>query len=301
MLPVLLYCEERLEEPLRLAELAAIAGYSPHHFHRVFCTVVGEAPKAYLRRLRLERAVYRLKVSLDSVLRVALESGFATHETFTRAFVRRFDVSPSEFRSLLRSYRAHAEAAMGSRTFDGFTQETPLTLRFDLNKTVVTVQRTPARHLLFRRYYGYERLLDGRKDFLGLWDELLAYADSREISYVPETLIGITHDDPYVTEEDRIRFDACLSIAGPVEVEYPLGYRYLPSDLCVVRRHTGGLEEIAQTFAQIGVAWLPAGGYELRAAPPFEMYHCTRTSAGALERQATDACVPLVPSHITEV
>jgi len=140
VLPVLLHCEDHLEEPLTLPALAAIAGFSPHHFHRVFHSVTGEAPKQYLRRLRLERAVHRLKVTPDNVLRIALESGFATHETFTRAFVRQFGISPSEFRAVLREYRKCVEDAMGSRAFAGFTEDTPLTLRFDLFKDPVTVE-----------------------------------------------------------------------------------------------------------------------------------------------------------------
>ena len=141
VLPVLIHCEEHLDEPLSLAELGAMAGFSPYHFHRVFRHVTGEAPKEYLRRLRLERAVYRLKVSPDNVLQIALEAGFSTHETFTRAFTRRFGITPSEFRGVLREYRECVDDAMGSRTFAGFTDETPLTLRFDLQKEPVTVRK----------------------------------------------------------------------------------------------------------------------------------------------------------------
>lgn len=296
VLPVLLHCEEHLEDDLGLVELAAIAGFSPHHFHRVFRSVMGEAPKEYLRRLRLERAVHRLKVSPDDVLRIALESGFATPETFTRAFVRRFDIRPSEFRTVMRAYREHVEIAMGSRTFAGFTDETPLTLRFDLVKDPVTVARTPPRHLLFVRYHGFEHLLAGGRGFLSLWDRLFAYADAHGIEYAPELLVGITHDDPYVTDEPKIRFDACLPVAGRVVADHPVGYRYLPPDLCVVRRHTGGLEEIAKTFANIGVEWFPAGGYGLRARPPFEVYRCVITTGGRIERLHTDAFVPLEPT-----
>lgn len=296
VLPVLVHCEEHLEEPLSLAGLAAIAGFSPHHFHRVFHSVTGEAPKEYLRRLRLERAVYRLKVRPDNVLQIALESGFATHETFTRAFVRRFDMSPSTFRAVLREYRECVEDAMGSRTFAGFTEETPLTLRFDLLKDPVTVERTPPRHLLFIRHYGYEHLLAGGRAFLSLWDELFTYADAHGIHYSPELLVGITHDDPYVTDERRIRFDACLPVAAPMKASHPVHYRYLPPGLCVTRRHSGGLEEIAKTFAYIGVAWLPSGEYGLRAAAPFEIYHCRRAPDGRIERLYTDAFVPLEPT-----
>ena len=156
------WVEERLEEPVTLACIARVAGLSPHHFHRVFRAVVGENPKAHLRRLRLERAAYRLKVSSDTVLDIALESGFTTPETFTRAFVRRFELSPSEYRRMVRSYREYADVARQSRTFEGFTAETPLTLRFDLDAAPVWVERTSELHLLALRHRGYGGLGIGR-------------------------------------------------------------------------------------------------------------------------------------------
>ncbi|SFS14185.1 AraC family transcriptional regulator [Microbacterium sp. cf046] len=300
LLPVLLHCEQHLDERLTLRELAAIAGFAPHHFHRIFRHVTGEAPKEYLRRLRLERAVYRLKGSPDNVLRIALESGYATHETFTRAFVRQFDMSPSEFRSVLREYRECVDDAMGSVTFEGFTEHTPLTLRFDLRKDPVTVERTPARHLLFVRHHGYEDLVAPGRPFLSLWDGLFAYADANRIAYSPDVLVGIAHDDPYVTEERRIRFDACLQVGEPMTAQHPVDYRFMPAGLCVARRHCGGLEEIAKTFSYIGVEWLPSGDCGLSAAPPFEVYHCTRAADGRLERVCTDAYVPLEPALRTQ-
>ncbi|MDQ4045389.1 MAG: AraC family transcriptional regulator [Chloroflexota bacterium] len=294
VLQVLVHIEDHLDDPLPLAQLAAVAGFSPHHFHRIFQNVTGEAPKEYLRRLRLERAVARLKVSPDNVLQIALEAGFKTHETFTRAFTRRFGINPSEFRGVLRAYREAVSDAMGSRTFAGFTEETPLTLRFDMQREPVTVERTPPRHLLFVRHYGFENLLAGEEEFLSLWDPLFEYADAHHLDYSAELLVGITHDDPYVTEESKIRFDACLPISGPMHVSHPIGYRFQEAGLCVARRHFGGREEIAKTFAYIGVEWLPSDNYCLRAAAPFELYSCGQTD-GRLERICTDAYVPLEP------
>jgi len=294
VLPVLVHIEDHLDEPLPLAELADIAGFSPHHFHRIFRHVTGEAPKEYLRRLRLERAVSRMKVSPDNVLQIALEAGFKTHETFTRAFARRFGINPSEFRGVLRAYRGSAFEEMRSRTVAGFTGETPLTLRFDMRRESVTVEKTPPRHLLFIRHHGYENLLAGSQTFLSLWDDLFEYADAHDLEYSPELLVGVTHDDPYVTDEDRIRFDACLPVTGSLDASYPFGYRFQQPGLCVARRHHGGLEEIAKTFAYIGVEWLTSGNYSLRATAPFEIYHCKQVN-GRLERISTDAYVALEP------
>jgi AraC family transcriptional regulator len=60
---------------------------------------VGETPKQYTQRLRLERAAARLAASDDSVIDVALEAGFTSHEVFTRAFRRHFGRTPARYRA----------------------------------------------------------------------------------------------------------------------------------------------------------------------------------------------------------
>lgn len=292
--------EDRLEEPLSLADIAAVAGLSPHHFHRVFRAVVGENPKAFLRRLRLERAVYRLKVSTDTVLHVALESGFATPETFTRAFVRRFEITPSEYRKMLRAYREYADVAQQSETSAGVAEETPLTLRFDLDAAPVWVERTPERHLLVLRHRGYDVLGIEHASVLP-WEQLRAFARERGIAHSFDRLVGITHDDPYVVDDEQIRFDAGILIAAPMDPPHPFTYRRMPAQLCVVHRHTGGAEQIAKTFAAIGVQWMPSAGWRLRCAPPFEIHHIVQDAKSAARISCTDAYVPLdrQPDHHT--
>jgi AraC family transcriptional regulator len=86
LIATLVYIQTHLEDELTLERLAGRAGFSPFHFHRVFSEFVGEPVKEYIRRLRLERGAYRLKISQDPIVRIALDSGFKTHETFTRAF-----------------------------------------------------------------------------------------------------------------------------------------------------------------------------------------------------------------------
>jgi AraC family transcriptional regulator len=294
LLPVLVFIEDHLDEPLPLDRLAALAGFSPHHFHRVFQHVTGEAPKEYLRRLRLERAVYRLKASPDNVLQIALAAGFKTHETFTRAFTRQFNIHPSQFRHVLKEYRASVDETMTAHTYEGFTPETPLTLRFNMQKEALSVAHMPAQHLIFIRYKGYETLLSGSQDFLDLWAPLFEFAEAQGLEYSHENLIGITHDDPYVTSEANIRFDACLPIRSRVAASHPVGYRLLQPGLCVARRHFGGIEEIAKTFVYIGVEWLPGNDFCLRAAAPFEIYRC-KQRGNHLEQLHTDAYVPLEP------
>src|SRR5262249_26256763 len=91
----LVYIQGRLDEELELAELAGVAAFSPFHFHRIFRGLVGESVKEYVRRLRLERAARCLKQESRPVTEIALQAGFETHESFTRAFTAMFGESPS--------------------------------------------------------------------------------------------------------------------------------------------------------------------------------------------------------------
>ena len=60
--------------------------------------LLGEAPGSHQRRVRLDRGAWLLLTSNKTVLDIALETGFESHETFTRAFRTRFGETPSSFR-----------------------------------------------------------------------------------------------------------------------------------------------------------------------------------------------------------
>jgi AraC family transcriptional regulator len=103
LLSLLRHVKERLDGDVSLDALAARSGWSAYHFHRAFRRFVGETPKAYTLRLRLDRAAARLAIGTDRVTDVALDSGFGSHESFTRAFARRYGRSPERYRAATRS------------------------------------------------------------------------------------------------------------------------------------------------------------------------------------------------------
>ena len=53
---VLDHIQSHLADPLDLQRLAAVACFSPFHFHRLFRAWMGETLQAFVQRLRLERA-----------------------------------------------------------------------------------------------------------------------------------------------------------------------------------------------------------------------------------------------------
>ncbi len=94
------YIRAHISEPLDRETLAAVAGFSIPHFHRVFTAHVGESAISYIRRLRLERAARKLRMGAVDITEVALAAGYDTHAAFGKAFKQQFGLSPSEFRQL---------------------------------------------------------------------------------------------------------------------------------------------------------------------------------------------------------
>ncbi len=79
-------------------DLAARVHLSRFHMDRVVSAVAGEPPATLRRRVLLERAAYQLSTTDRTVLRVALDAGYSSHEAFTRAFARAYGQTPAAWR-----------------------------------------------------------------------------------------------------------------------------------------------------------------------------------------------------------
>lgn len=265
LLRVLVYVQEHLDEKLGLEQLASLACFSPYHFHRIFKGMVGETLKEHIRRLRLERAASRLKRTTRPVTDIALDAGYESHEAFTRSFHSLFGLSPSGFRLSKRSRPAppspsgtHYTEGTASRRF----QTIPLKTR--AMKTMIK-QLQPFR-VAFMRHVGpysevghtWERLLPvlGKEGWLG-GDNLV---------------LGICHDDPELTPQDKIRYDACVSVDEHFQPQGDIGVQVIAGGDYVVTTHFGSYDRLGDTYSKLLGQWLPRSGRELRSAPCFEVY-----------------------------
>jgi AraC family transcriptional regulator len=103
--------------------MARKACFSRRQFHRLTLDVIGETPAAHQRRVRLDRAAWLLLTTRATVLDIALETGWESHEVFTRAFRAQFGTTPAAFRkdrgkALPRSLRAGFAIAVNAETRD---------------------------------------------------------------------------------------------------------------------------------------------------------------------------------------
>lgn len=96
------YIHEHWNEPLSLAYLADLAGYSPFHFARIFKQTTGLSPFYYVSSLRMHRAKELLLRTNLTVRDIALETGHQSLGTFTARFAERVGMPPARYRDSRR-------------------------------------------------------------------------------------------------------------------------------------------------------------------------------------------------------
>ena len=94
--------------PTRAEDMAAAAHLSRFHFERVIMAIAGESPTRFRARILLERAAHRMTTTDATLLDIAVEAGYSSHEAFTRAFRREYGVAPSVWRRRPARFRIAA-------------------------------------------------------------------------------------------------------------------------------------------------------------------------------------------------
>lgn len=94
------YIEESLSAQVTISDLCAETFYSPVHLQRIFLHTVGETIGQYLKGRRLSEAADRLATTSMPILGIALQFGYDSQESFTRAFRSKYFITPGKYRRL---------------------------------------------------------------------------------------------------------------------------------------------------------------------------------------------------------
>ena len=91
------YIEKHLCEKISFANIASASLFSPWYARRLFIEYTGLTPADYIRKLRLQKSVLRLRDNKTKILDVALDLGFGSVDGYQRAFKREFGCNPKEY------------------------------------------------------------------------------------------------------------------------------------------------------------------------------------------------------------
>lgn len=100
---VLEFVEAHLADPLSLDDLASLACLSAFHFSRLFREATGMPPHRYVRDRRIAAAKALLAKGHASLAQIALETGFGSQASFTRAFGKATGTTPGQHRAFARN------------------------------------------------------------------------------------------------------------------------------------------------------------------------------------------------------
>jgi AraC family transcriptional regulator len=95
---VIEYIDAHLDQDLTLAELAAVAQFSPSHFKALFKQATGMPVHRFVLERRVERARLRLLEGRKSNTDIALEAGFAHPSHMARSLRRLLGLTPAQLR-----------------------------------------------------------------------------------------------------------------------------------------------------------------------------------------------------------
>jgi AraC family transcriptional regulator len=254
--------------------LAATTRLSPSRFHAAFRERTGETVKQHTLRIRLERAALRLLTEQTSVSDIAFDLGFGTHETFTRAFRRRFGVPPSVYRRTPPSW-LHRPKGHG-----GIQEQASLS-----RVSLTTAVRMQPAHIAFVRHTGPYEDVDASQ-----FATVLDWASRRHLS--PIALCGIAHDAPGLTPPHLLRFDLGVHVSHRFRGTAEVSYQSLPARWCASTTYVGPFAGLADAYR---TAFLDAGrlrGFQLLGPPVEEIYATSALLAGA-HIQRTQILIPL--------
>jgi AraC family transcriptional regulator len=295
---VMEYIEHHYNEPINLEVMAELAHFSPFHFHRIFTVLIGETPANFFQRIRIEKAVQQLKdYPRKSISDIAFDCGYSSMALFSRTFRKHFGLSASEFRRQEKPmmvkngvYYSKMGQPMSkkSKIIVAANEELcPINYKqLIFMETKIIVKEMPEMQVIFCRHTG---AFDQIKQAYG---KLMQFAGPRGLLNAPDTkTLTVYHDDPSVTEIEKVRQSACLVVNQEVKVEGEIGKMTIPGGKYAVGHFEIFVHEFEQAWNTMCV-WFTESGYEPGAGNPYELYFSDCNSHPE-HKFIFDICIPV--------
>lgn len=243
------YINAHLNENITLEHLAEAAGYSKYYAARMFKELTGRTPFETIRAMRLTCAAQTLQTSDEKIVDVAMESGFDSHDGFTRAFSRQFSITPQKYHIqtppvkwfVHNPIEAYYILKEGKKIMENHPIQSTM---------VVTAVERPARKLILLRSVKATEYLSFCEemgcDWGGLLNSIPEKFDTAALLTLPQNLI----------KEGTGNTAAGVEVPLDYIKTIPEGYEMIELPPCTMLYFQGALYEDENDFGQaIGTLW----------------------------------------------
>ena len=155
-------------------------------------------------------------------------------------------------------------------------------------KSNIEVKEMPALDLIYVRHTGAYDQIEAA------YEKLFSWAGPRGLIKSSETkTVSVYHDDPKVTDIEKIRQSACIVVDKDTKTEGEVGKMTVDSGKYAVGRFEIGVEGFSKAWDTM-CHWLSESGYQPSDGNPYELYHNDHTQHP--ERKfILDICIPVKP------
>jgi AraC family transcriptional regulator len=264
---IISFIEHNSDKYISSKELEKISNSSYRNLQRIFKKVFNESTGAFQKRLKLENGYKKLIYTKSPVGDIAIEVGFESAQSFSKAFKKKFGIAPSAARN---------------------EKETLFTSFFPINKEDAHHIRYEIVYLKPRKVYfkAIQTNNYNNQDIDRLWDKI----DNDIKSDAAINYYGIIVDEPLITDSAKCRYEAAIDkevVRSDYFSKYIFGGNYAKVT------HKGSYDNIENTYRKVYSNWLFNSILEFDSSPIIEHYTVTNTNEKEENNFVTEILIPI--------
>lgn len=252
------YVNQHFKEEINIPIIEEICHYSYRNINRIFQAIHGETIGKYIKRIRLEKAAEYLKYSSAKIADIAFEVGFEDTASFSKAFKKKYDCTPSAFRNRCKTIQAITQQSLLAEA----VERVPLSFEIEI---------LPDFEILFLEYKGgYDNIAKLRE----MWAQFVNYLKVKNSYSDQATFFAECLDDETISDDIHCRYNLALILERPLSFELDgfLQTKVHHQQKYAKFIHKGSHETCVETYQKIYAFWMFDIGLELKDAPTLEFY-----------------------------
>ncbi|NTF43312.1 GyrI-like domain-containing protein [Rhizobium rhizogenes] len=243
------FIESHFTSDISLDEIADTAGLSRYHLSRVFGMTTGHSISGYIRSRRLSSAALALTDSSSTILQVALDAGYGSHEAFTRAFREQFGMTPESLRKQghIRNLALQEPIRMDDTRLPKL--DAP---RFEIRPAMLLAG--------FAETYAHE----ATQAIPSLWQKF-----NQHFGHIQGQVGNVAYGVCTQADEgsEGFQYMSAAEVTGTDDLPEGFTTTRLPQQRYAVFAHRGHISGISATVHQIFGEWLPQSGHQHGGIP----------------------------------